>query len=155
MGFTALDGMPMGTRCGQLDPGVVLYLMAEKKMGAEEISDLLYKRSGLKGMSGVSNDMRELEASDEPAAAEAIEYFVSRIRREVGGLAAAIGGLDAFVFTGGIGENAWRMREAVLGDLGWIGVDLDGRGQSRRRAQSSVLRIRRSRFSSSRPMKNA
>jgi acetate kinase len=117
--------MPMGTRCGQLDPGVVLYLMSEKKMGAEEISDLLYKRSGLKGMSGVSNDMRALEASDEPAAKEAIDYFVSRIRREVGGLAAAIGGLDAFVFTGGIGENAWRIREAVLGDLGWIGIHLD------------------------------
>ncbi len=125
MGFTALDGMPMGTRCGQLDPGVLLYLMSEKKMSAPEISDLLYKQSGLKGMSGVSNDMRVLEASDEPAAKEAIDYFVSRIRREVGGLAAAIGGLDAFVFTGGIGENAWRIREAVLGDLGWIGVHLD------------------------------
>jgi len=99
--------------------------MSEKKMSAAEISDLLYKQSGLKGMSGVSNDMRALEASDEPAAKEAIAYFVSRIRREVGGLAAAIGGLDAFVFTGGIGENAWRIREAVLGDLGWIGVHLD------------------------------
>jgi acetate kinase len=125
MGFTALDGLPMGTRCGQLDPGVVLYLMTEKNMGAEEISDLLYKQSGLKGMSGVSNDMRALEASDEPAAKEAIDYFVSRIRREIGGLAAAIGGLDAIVFTGGIGENAWRIREAVAGDLGWIGVHLD------------------------------
>jgi acetate kinase len=125
MGFTALDGMPMGTRCGQLDPGVVLYLMSQKNMGAEEISDLLYKQSGLKGMSRVSNDMRALEASDEPAAKEAIAYFVSRIRREVGGLAAAIGGLDAFVFTGGIGENAWRIREGVLGELGWIGVHLD------------------------------
>jgi acetate kinase len=125
MGFTALDGMPMGTRCGQLDPGVVLYLMAEKKMSAAEITDLLYKNSGLKGMSGISNDMRVLENSDALEAKEAIDYFVSRVRREVGGLAAAIGGLDAVVFTGGIGENAWRIREAVLGDLGWIGVHLD------------------------------
>ena len=88
MGFTALDGLPMGTRCGQLDPGVVLYLMAEKKMSAAEITDLLYKESGLKGMSGISNDMRELEASGEPAAKDAIDYFVSRVRREIGGLAA-------------------------------------------------------------------
>ena len=87
MGFTALDGLPMGTRCGQLDPGVVLYLMAEKKMTAKEISDLLYKESGLKGMSGISQDMRELEASDSPAARDAIAYFVERIRRELAGLA--------------------------------------------------------------------
>src|SRR5208283_1593236 len=86
MGFTALDGLPMGTRCGQLDPGVLLYLMAEKKMNAQEISDLLYKNSGLKGMSGISQDMRELEASDSPAARDAIAYFVERIRRELAGL---------------------------------------------------------------------
>ena len=115
----------MGTRCGQLDPGVVLYLMTEKGMNAPAISDLLYKDSGLKGLSGLSNDMRELEASDSKAAGEAIAYFVARIRREIGGLAATIGGLDAVVFTGGIGENASRIREAVLSDMGWIGIDLD------------------------------
>lgn len=122
MGFTALDGLPMGTRCGQLDPGVVLYLMGEKKMSAQAISDLLYQDSGLKGMSGLSNDMRVLEAADGSAAKDAIAYFVSRIRREIGGLAAAIGGLDAIVFTGGIGENAWKVREAVLCDMEWIGI---------------------------------
>ena len=125
MGFTALDGLPMGTRCGQLDPGVVLYLMSERHMSAEAISDLLYKESGLKGMSGVSHDMRMLEASEEPAAKDAIDYFVARIRREIGGLAATIGGLDGLVFTGGIGENAWRIREAVLSDMNWIGIEFD------------------------------
>jgi acetate kinase len=125
MGFTALDGLPMGTRCGQLDPGVVLYLMAEKRMSAEAISDLLYKESGLKGLSGISQDMRELEAADSDAARDAIDYFVSRIRRELGGLAAAIAGLDALVFTGGIGENASQIRAAVLRDMAWIGIDLD------------------------------
>ena len=125
MGFTALDGLPMGTRCGQLDPGVVLYLMAERKMSANEISDLLYKDSGLKGLSGLSHDMRILETADSDAARDAIAYFVARIRREIGGLAATIGGLDAIVFTGGIGENASKVREAVLKDMGWIGVEFD------------------------------
>jgi len=92
MGFTALDGLPMGTRCGQLDPGVVLYLMQEKKMSAEAITDLLYRESGLKGLSGISHDMRELEASDRLEAQQAIEYFVFRIRRELGGLAAVLQG---------------------------------------------------------------
>ena len=86
MGFTALDGLPMGTRCGQLDPGVVLYLMSEKNMSAAEITDLLYKNSGLKGMSGISNDMRDLEASSEQSAKDALAYFVSRVRRDIGGL---------------------------------------------------------------------
>ena len=125
MGFTALDGLPMGTRCGQLDPGVVLYLMSEKGMNAQAISDLLYKDSGLKGLSGISHDMRELEAADSKAALDAIAYFVARIRREIGGLAASIGGLDGIVFTGGIGENSVRIREAVLSDMHWIGVKLD------------------------------
>jgi acetate kinase len=127
MGFTALDGLPMGTRCGQLDPGVVLYLMAEKGMSAEAITDLLYKESGLKGMSGLSQDMRILEASDSPAARDAIAYFVARVRREIGGLAATLDGVDAIVFTGGIGENAWRIREAALTGMEWIGVRLDPR----------------------------
>lgn len=125
MGFTALDGLPMGTRCGQLDPGVLLYLMQEKRMDAKQIVDLLYHQSGLKGMSGVSHDMRELEASDRPEAAEAIEYFVFRVRRELGGMAAALEGLDAIVFCGGIGEHAWRIRQRVLEGMEWIGVELD------------------------------
>jgi acetate kinase len=125
MGFTALDGLAMGTRPGQLDPGVVLYLMAEKKMSADEISDLLWKNSGLKGMSGLSQDMRELEASDSQAARDAIAYFVARVRRELGGLAATLEGMDAIVFTGGIGEHAWRVRESVLAGMEWMGVHLD------------------------------
>jgi acetate kinase len=125
MGFTPLDGLPMGARCGQLDPGVVIYLMAEKGLGAAEISDLLYKESRLKGLPGLSHDMRVLEASDSPAARDAIAYFVARIRREIGALAATLGGVDAIVFTAGIGENAWRVREAALTGMEWMGVRLD------------------------------
>jgi acetate kinase len=125
MGFTALDGLAMGTRCGQIDPGVVLYLMAEKKMSADAISDLLWKDSGLKGMSGLSQDMRELEASDSPAAREAIDYFISRIRRELAGLQATVNGAEAIVFTAGIGEHSWKVREAALRDMEWMGVHLD------------------------------
>ena len=125
MSFTALDGLPMGTRCGQLDPAVVLYLMAEKKMSADEISDLLWKNSGLKGMSGLSQDMRELEASDSGAAQDAVAYFVARVRHELGGLAATLEGMDAIVFTAGIGEHAWRVRELVLTGMEWMGVHLD------------------------------
>jgi acetate kinase len=125
MGFTALDGLSMGTRCGQVDPGVVLYLMAEKKMNADEISDLLWKNSGLKGMSGLSQDMRELEASGSPAARDAIAYFVSRIRRELAGLAATVNGAEAIVFTAGIGEHSWKVREAALKDMEWMGVHFD------------------------------
>jgi acetate kinase len=125
MGFTALDGLSMGTRCGQIDPGVVLYLMTEKKMSADAISDLLWKNSGLKGMSGLSQDMRELEASEDPSARDAIAYFVSRIRRELASLAAAVNGAKAIVFTAGIGEHSWKVREAALQDLEWMGVRLD------------------------------
>jgi acetate kinase len=125
MGFTALDGLAMGTRCGQLDPGVVLYLMAEKKMSVDEISDLLWKNSGLKGMSGISQDMRELEASESPAARDAIAYFVSRVRRELAGLAAAVDGVEAVVLTAGIGEHSWKVREAVLNRMEWMGIHLD------------------------------
>ena len=134
MGFTAVDGLPMGTRCGQLDPGVVLYLMQERGMTADAIMDLIYRDSGLKGLSGISSDMRELEASTAPEAKQAIEYFVFRIRRELGGLAAVLNGLDAIVFTAGIGENAWRIREHVLEDMEWIGVELD-RTANRNNAQ--------------------
>jgi len=142
MGFTALDGLPMGTRCGQLDPGVVLYLMQERKMSVEAITDLLYRESGLKGLSGVSHDMRELEASDRPEARQAIEYFVFRIRRELGGLAAALEGLDAMVFCGGIGEHAWQVRERVLEGMEWIGVELD---RTANRASAQIISSERSR----------
>ena len=125
MSFTPLDGLPMGTRPGQLDPGVLLYLMTAKGMSASAIDDLLQHQSGLKGLSGLSQDMRVLEASDSPAARDAIAYFVARIRYEIGGLAAAIEGVDAIVFTAGIGENAWRVREAVLTGMEWLGVRLD------------------------------
>ena len=106
-------------------PGVVIYLMAEKGMNADAISDLLYKQSGLKGMSGLSHDMRVLEASDSAAARDAIAYFVARIRHEIGALASTLDGVDAIVFTAGIGENAWRVREAALTGMEWIGVRLD------------------------------
>ncbi|HDR27454.1 acetate/propionate family kinase [Rhodovulum sp.] len=125
MGFSALDGLPMGTRCGQLDPGVVLYLMQHEGMGADEIADLLYRRSGLLGMSGLSHDMRELEAAGTDPANQAIGYFVFRIRRELGGLSAALGGLDALVFCGGIGENSVLIRQKVCEGMGWIGMELD------------------------------
>jgi len=142
MGFTALDGLPMGTRCGQLDPGVVLYLMQTKKLDADQITDMLYRQSGLKGLSGLSNDMRELEASDKPEAHQAIEYFVFRIRRELGGMAAVLEGLDAFVFCGGIGENAWHVRERVLEGMEWIGIELD---RFANRANAQVISSERSR----------
>lgn len=125
MGFTALDGLPMGTRCGQLDPGVLLYMMAQEGMDHTRIRELLYTRSGLLGLSGISNDMRVLEASDRREAKQAIDYFVFRIRRELGGLAAAIGGLDTLVFCGGIGENSARVRAQVCADMDWIGIALD------------------------------
>jgi acetate kinase len=125
MGFSALDGLPMGTRCGQLDPGVVLYLMDQEGMDAHAISDLLYRRSGLLGLSGLSNDMRTLEAADDPAAREAIDYFVFRIQREIGGLSAALQGLDGIVFCGGIGENSRTIRARVAEGMGWLGVQVD------------------------------
>ena len=139
MGFTALDGLSMGTRCGQIDPGVVLYLMAEKKMSAEAISDLLWTNSGLKGMSGMSQDMRELEASDTPAARDAIAYFVSRIRRELAALAATVNGAEALVFTAGIGEHSCKVREAALTDMEWMGVRLDAEAN---RANAQVISAR-------------
>jgi acetate kinase len=142
MGFSALDGLPMGTRPGQLDPGVLLYLMDEKGMGAKAISDLLYKQSGLKGLSGVSNDMRDLLASDSPHAKQAVDYFVFRVRREIGGMAAVLEGLDAIVFCGGIGEHAAPIREYVLEAMEWIGVELD---LDRNRAGETIISSDRSR----------
>ena len=125
MGFTAVDGLPMGTRSGNLDPGVVLYCMQELKMDAAAIESLLYKKSGLLGVSGISSDMRELLESTEPRAKLAIDLFVYRIGRELGSLAAALGGLDAIVFTAGIGERAAAIREAVCRQATWLGVELD------------------------------
>jgi len=126
MGFTAVEGLPMGTRSGSLDPGVMLYLMDQRGMDARAIETLIYKQSGLLGVSGVSSDMRELLASPDPRAALAIDLFVHRIGRELGSLAAALGGLDAIVFTGGIGEHASPVREAVCRRAAWLGVELDG-----------------------------
>lgn len=125
MGFTALDGLPMGTRPGQIDPGVVLYLVSEKGMSAARVQDFLYRECGLKGLSGVSNDMRELEASSDPRARLAIDYFAYRIGLNAGMLAAALQGLDAFVFTAGIGENSASIRARIGEQLGWLGVALD------------------------------
>ena len=125
MGFTALDGLPMGTRPGQIDPGILLYLITVKGMSPSAIGDLLYRDSGLKGLSGISNDMRELEASDSPNATLAIDYFVYRAGLNAGMLAAALGGLDAFVFTAGIGENSVQIRARVAEKLAWLGVIFD------------------------------
>ncbi|GIX11356.1 acetate/propionate family kinase [Elioraea sp.] len=125
MGFTALDGLPMGTRSGQIDPGVLLHLMTAEGYDAAALTRLLYHESGLKGLSGLSSDMRALEAAGTAAAQEAIAYFVYRIRRELGALAAVLGGLDALVFTAGIGENSPRIRAAVCDDMGWLGIALD------------------------------
>ncbi len=125
MGFTAVDGLPMGTRCGSLDPGVILYLMDELKMDARAIEKLVYQQSGLLGMSGISSDMRTLESSDAPQAKAAIDVFIYRIGRELGSLAAALGGLDAVVFTGGIGENSRSLRDRVCRDAAWLGVEID------------------------------
>jgi acetate kinase len=125
MGFTALEGLPMGTRSGSLDPGVLLYLMNERKLDARAIETLLYKESGLLGVSGISSDMRVLLDSTDPHAREAVDLFCYRIGREVGSLAAALGGLDALVFTAGIGEHAVAVREAVCREAAWLGVELD------------------------------
>ena len=125
MGFTAVEGLMMGTRTGSLDPGVMLYLMEQKGMDAKALTNLLYKESGLLGVSGISQDMRTLLASDAPEAKEAVDLFCYRIARELGSLAAAAGGLDALVFTGGIGEHAAAVREKVVALSAWLGIDID------------------------------
>jgi acetate kinase len=124
MGFSALDGMPMGTRCGQLDPGVILHFLAEG-MDVDEITTLLYKESGLKGLSGLSHDMRTLLGSDLKSASEAVDYYVFRLTREIGAMAAVLGGIDALVFTGGIGENSSEIRARALEPLGFLGLAVD------------------------------
>jgi acetate kinase len=125
MSFTGLDGLPMATRSGALDPGVMLYLMGQQKMDAQAIETLVYKKSGLLGVSGVSGDMRVLLESSAPRAALAVDLFIYRIGRELGSLAAALGGLDAIVFTAGIGEHAVPVRDRVCRNAAWLGVELD------------------------------
>jgi acetate kinase len=125
MGFTALDGIPMGTRPGQIDPGVLLYLLTEKGMDPMAVQNLLYRDSGLKGLSGISNDMRDLQSSSDPRARLAVDYFVYRVGLNAGMLAAALGGLDAFVFTAGIGENSPTIRTRIAQKLAWLGVVFD------------------------------
>jgi acetate kinase len=125
MGFTALDGIPMGTRPGQIDPGVLLYLLTQRGMTPTAVQDLLYRDSGLKGLSGISNDMRDLQSSSDPRARLAVDYFVYRVGLNAGMLAAALGGLDAFVFTAGIGENSPTIRARIAEKLAWLGAVLD------------------------------
>jgi len=127
MGFTALDGLPMGTRCGQLDPGVLLYLLSQKGWSAADVERLLYREAGLRGLSGISNDVRDLLASEAPAAQRALDYFVYRIRRELGSLAGALGGLDGLVLTAGIGENSPEIRARICVSAAWLGIRLDER----------------------------
>jgi acetate kinase len=142
MGFTAVDGLPMGTRSGSLDPGVVLYFIQLLGMDGGEIERLLYNESGLLGVSGVSSDMRELLASANPRAKFAIDLFVYRIGRELGSLAAALGGLDAIVFTAGIGERAVAIREGVCRQAAWLGVELDPAANARHGPRISTVSSR-------------
>ena len=125
MGFSRLDGLVMGTRPGAIDPGVLLYLMDERGMDARALTDLLYHRCGLIGISGISHDMRVLLSSDNPRAAEAVEFYIYRAVTQIGGLAAALGGLDALVFTAGIGEHATPVRKRICEALDWLGLDFD------------------------------
>jgi acetate kinase len=145
MGFTALEGLPMGTRSGTIDPAIVLYLQRERGLSLDEVTDLLHERAGLLGVSGISGDVRQLLASESPHAAEALDLFTYRIGREIGSLAAALGGLDALVFTGGIGEHAAPVRARVCADAAWLGVQLDAeandRGDARLAAAGSRVAV--------------
>lgn len=125
MGFSTLDGLVMSTRCGALDPGIILHLLRDRKLSTGEVSELLYEQSGLLGVSGISGDMQTLVGSKDTAAAEAVNLFVYRIGREIGSLAAALGGLDTLVFTAGIGENAPSIRERIGAAAAWLGVGID------------------------------
>lgn len=142
MGFTALDGVPMGTRCGQLDPGVVLHLIEARGMSPAEVTRLLYQESGLKGLSGVSQDVREIEAAGGEAAERALGHFAYRIRREIAALAACLGGLDALVFTAGIGENAAGLRARICEGLGFLGVVLEADANARHAAEIGTGAVR-------------
>jgi len=143
MGFTAVEGLPMGTRSGSLDPGVILYLMDQRGMDARAIEKLIYNQSGLLGVSGISSDMRTLLASEEPLAKLAVDLFVYQIRRNLGSLAAALGGIDAIVFTAGIGENSPEIRSRVCRDAGWLGVEFDeaANAAGRQRISTAASRV--------------
>src|SRR6478672_697510 len=145
MGFTAVEGLMMGTRCGSIDPGVLIYLMDEKKLDARGVEDLIYKKSGLLGVSGFTSDMRELRQSDDPRAREAIDLFIYRIVREIGSLTAALGGLDGIVFTGGIGQRDAKTRREVIAGCAWLGAaineEANSRGDERIDAASSLLPV--------------
>jgi acetate kinase len=143
LGFTALDGLPMGTRPGQLDPGVVLHLLSEQGMTVTELQNLLYRECGLKGLSGISNDVRTLEASSDPRAALALDHFVYRVGLHAGMMAAALGGIDSFVFTAGIGENAAKLRAQITERLAWLGAVLDSEANA---AHSQEISSRESRI---------
>jgi acetate kinase len=132
LGFTALDGLCMGTRPGSVDPGVILYLMQTLELSAKEIEAILYKKSGLLGISGISNDMRVLLASDDPKAHLAVDYFVYQAAKQVGGLAATLGGIDGLVFTAGIGENSPEIRRRICQASAWLGIDFDDEANRQR-----------------------
>jgi acetate kinase len=138
MGFTAVGGLPMGTRCGAIDPGILLYLMSQHGMDAHAIENLIYNQSGLLGVSGFSSDMRALLESKDPRAREAVDLFVYRTGRELGSLAAALGGIDGTVFTGGIGENSAIIRARVCRNAKWLGLDLDEEANKRGGPQIST-----------------
>ena len=138
MGFTALDGIPMGTRCGALDPGVLLHLLQQKAMTADALVDLLYRRSGMLGLSGVSSDFRELLASGEPRARFAIDFFCYNIARHIGSLAAALGGLEGLVFTAGVGENAAAIRNKICEACAWLGLELDAAANNQHQTRIST-----------------
>ena len=137
MGLTAIDGLVMGTRTGSIDPGVLLYLQRERGMDERALDELLYHRSGLLGVSGISSDMRVLLASDDPHAQFAIDLFCYRAVREIGSLAAAMGGIDALVFTAGIGEHAAAVRERIVAPLQWLGFACDAEANARHASQSA------------------
>ena len=138
--FTALDGLCMGTRPGSIDPGVILYLLQTLNLSAKEIETILYKKSGLLGISGISNDMRDLEGSSEPAARLALDYFVYRAAKEIGAMAAVLGGIDGLIFTAGIGENSAEMRHRICEASAWLGVELDAEANARKGPRISTPR---------------
>jgi acetate kinase len=132
LGFTALDGLCMGTRPGAVDPGVILFLFQTLQLSAKDVEAILYKKSGLLGISGISNDMRDLLGSTEPGARLAVDYFVYRAAKEIGALAAVLGGLDGLVFTAGIGENSAEVRRRICEASAWLGLELDPEANERR-----------------------
>jgi len=139
MGFSVLDGLPMGTRCGELDPGVVLHLLQHRGMSTAAVEDLLYRQSGILGLSGISSDFRDLLASEDPHARFAVDVFCYQTVRYIGSLAAALGGLDGIVFTAGVGENAAPVRAAVCAGCRWLGLELDDAANHRHGPRISAI----------------